>query len=147
MLSHPTDMNSSKHTVNMIGIPPEYISTCLWALQVDADLKDWASIAFPECVVHCALDKLCSVEIRVKEHHHYIWLNHLEKLPMSEHTINLIHRFLLNDSSILIKKFRQIDRIIREGVEIKLYRKNTDRYDEFSLNRLLKFLTNTLKEW
>jgi hypothetical protein len=53
-----------------------------------------------------------SIETKVKEHHHCIWLYHLHKLAMAENSSNMGHH-------ILAKKLRCMDRTIRETREVK----------------------------
>jgi len=49
------------------------------------------------------LDKVCSIEIRIREHHWHIRL-YPEKSVMAEHTINLGNCIQFNDISIMTKK-------------------------------------------
>jgi hypothetical protein len=41
-----------------------------------------------------------SIETKVKEHHGHIQLHHPEKLALAEHSIDLGHHILLNDTPI-----------------------------------------------
>jgi hypothetical protein len=66
----------------------------------------------------------CSIETGVKEHHQRIRLYHPEKSAVAEHSINLGHRIQLQNASILAKKSRWMDWIIREAIEIKLHPDN-----------------------
>jgi hypothetical protein len=72
---------------------------------------------------------------------------HPEKSGVAEHSINLGHCIQLQDTSILAKKLRCMDRIIREAIEIKLHPNNMNREDGFSLSRSWKPLINNLREW
>jgi hypothetical protein len=54
---------------------------------------------------------------------------------------------LINDTSILAKKFRCMDRISREVIEIKPHPNSMNREDGFSLSKSWKPLIHALKEW
>jgi hypothetical protein len=54
-------------------------------------------------------------------------LNHPEKSAIAEHCINLDHCIQLHNTSILTKKPRYMDRIIREGAEIELHPDNINK--------------------
>jgi hypothetical protein len=58
-------------------------------------------------------------------------LYHSKKCAVAEHSINLSHQ----SASILPKKSRCIDWIIKEAIEIELHPNNINREDGFSLNR------------
>jgi hypothetical protein len=66
---------------------------------------------------------------------------------MAEHGTNLGHWILLNDTNILAKKSRHMERIIRKATEIQLYPNIINREDDLSLSRSWKPLIHTLKEW
>jgi hypothetical protein len=59
-----------------------------------------------------------SIETRIKDHHCHIHLYHLYKSAVAEHSINMGHCSLPNDNSIMVKKSRCMDRIIREVTEV-----------------------------
>jgi hypothetical protein len=59
-----------------------------------------------------------SVETRVKEHQRRIHLAYPEKSAITEHSINLGHRIQLHNTSILVKKSRYVDHIVREVTEM-----------------------------
>jgi hypothetical protein len=81
-----------------------------------------------------------SVESMVKEHNYDIQLYHPEEYVMCHHV-------LLNSTSILAKKYRQMDRIIREVIEMKLHPNNMNRKDGFFVSWSWKSLIYTHKEW
>jgi hypothetical protein len=56
-----------------------------------------------------------SIEMRIKEHRWHIHLSHLGKSTDAEHSINLDHRIQLHSTSILAKKSRRLDWIMREA--------------------------------
>jgi hypothetical protein len=83
----------------------------------------------------------------VNKHHHHIWPYHLEKLATTEFSIYLLgHCILLNNTSILAKKSRCMDKIIRRDIKIELHPNNTNREKGFSLNTSRKPLIHILKE-
>jgi hypothetical protein len=86
------------------------------------------------------------IETRVKEHHQHIRLYHPEKSALSEHSINLGHRVHLHNTSILAKKLRRTDRVIREAIEIDVHANNISREDVFSPSRSSKPLIRDLRE-
>jgi hypothetical protein len=81
---------------------------------------------------------VCSIETRVKEHHRYIHLCHPKKSLLAEHSIYLGYCIQLHNTSILAKKLRLMDQVIREVVEIEIHPSNINRDDDFFLSRLWK---------
>jgi hypothetical protein len=79
-----------------------------------------------------------SIETRVKEHKRHVRLAHPEKSAVAEHSINLGHCMQLHNTSIVAKKSRYMDRIIREAIELKLHPNNINKEDSFSLSRSWK---------
>jgi hypothetical protein len=65
---------------------------------------------------------------------------------LAKHSINLVHRIQLHDTSTLAKKTRYMDRIIREAIETELYFNNINREDGFSFSRSRKPLICDLRE-
>jgi hypothetical protein len=65
---------------------------------------------------------------------------------MAEHSINLGHPIQLPNTSILARKSRCIDQVIREEVEIEFYPNNMNKDDGFSLSKSWKPLICALKE-
>jgi hypothetical protein len=59
-----------------------------------------------------------STETKIKDHHCHIQLYPLGKSAVAEYSINMGHCSLPNDSSIVVKKFRCMGRIIMEVTEI-----------------------------
>jgi hypothetical protein len=57
---------------------------------------------------------------------------------VAEHSINLGHHIQLHNTSILAKKSRCMDRIIREAIRIELHPNNINREDGFSLSKSWK---------
>jgi hypothetical protein len=87
-----------------------------------------------------------SIETRVKEHQRHIRPAHPEKSAAAEHSINLGHPIQLHNTSILVKKPRYMDRVIREAIEIDLHPNNVNREDGFSLSNSWKLLISGLRE-
>jgi hypothetical protein len=54
---------------------------------------------------------------------------------VDENSINLGHCIQLRNTSILAKKLRYMDHIIREVIEIELHVNNINREDGFSLSK------------
>jgi hypothetical protein len=79
------------------------------------------------------------IEIGVKEYHP-------DKSDVAKHSINLDHcNQLQAPTSILAKKSRYRDGIIREATETELQPNNMNREDGFSLHRSWKPVIPTLK--
>jgi hypothetical protein len=57
---------------------------------------------------------------------------------VAEHSISLGHWLQLQNTSILVKKGRQMDQIIAEAIEIKLQPNNMNKEDGFFLCRASK---------
>jgi hypothetical protein len=64
-----------------------------------------------------------------------MWLYHPKKSAVAEHSINLGHRTPLHNTSVLAKKLRHLDHIIREVIGIKLQPNNMNGEDGFSLSK------------
>jgi hypothetical protein len=79
-----------------------------------------------------------SMDIRLKEHQCHIWLEHLDKSALVEHSINQGHIILFHDASILATSTGCVDHIVRETIEVVLHPFNMNRKDGFSLSRLWK---------
>jgi plasmid rolling circle replication initiator protein Rep len=87
------------------------------------------------------------MEAWVKEHNWYICLYCLKKFVVVKYSINLDHKIQLKNTSILAKKSRQMDQIMREAVVIELNPNNMNREDGFSLSWAWKPLICDMKEW
>jgi hypothetical protein len=85
-----------------------------------------------------------SVNIRLKEHQQHIRIEHPEKSAVAEHSIDQGHRIQFHNSSILATKTRNMDRIVRETIEIELHSYNINREGGFFLSKLLKPLIGSL---
>jgi hypothetical protein len=57
----------------------------------------------------------------VNEHHCHVRLYHTEKSALTEHIVDLAHRILLHNTSILANDSRRRDRLTTEGIEIGLH--------------------------
>jgi hypothetical protein len=79
------------------------------------------------------------------KHHQYIQLYQLNKSTVTANSINLGHCIQLQDASILAKKSKHIDQIIKEVIQLVCH-PNKNWEDGFSLSRSLKPLNRTLKE-
>jgi uncharacterized lipoprotein YddW (UPF0748 family) len=79
-------------------------------------------------------------------HHQQICLYHPEKSAVTEHDTNLCHHIQLQNISILAKKSRHMDQMIREAIEIELHPNSINRKDGFSLNKSWKLVIHDLKE-
>jgi len=69
-----------------------------------------------------------------------------KKLKMNEHSINLGHHIQFHDTSILAKKYRYMEHLIREAVETELHQDNMNREEGFCLSRSWRPLDQILKE-
>jgi hypothetical protein len=84
------------------------------------------------------------VDIRLKEHQRHIRLEYPDKLALAEHSIDQGHRIRFHNSSILAKKTRYMDRIVRETIEIELHPYNINREGGFCLSKSWKPLIGSL---
>jgi hypothetical protein len=85
--------------------------------------------------------------MKLKDHHQQIYLYLLEKSVVAGYSINLGHRMQLQNISILAKKSRCMDCIIREAIEIKIHPKNIKRENGLSLSWSWKPLIHDLRKW
>jgi hypothetical protein len=72
---------------------------------------------------------------RIREHHQHIRLYHSEKSAVANHNINLGHCIQFHDTSILAKKSKCMECIIREATEIELNPENRSREEGFFLSK------------
>jgi hypothetical protein len=86
-----------------------------------------------------------SVDIRLKEHHRHVKLQHPDKSAVAEHSIDQGHCIKFHNSSILASKTRYMDRIVREATEIELHSNNINREGGFCLSKFWKPLIDSLK--
>jgi hypothetical protein len=82
----------------------------------------------------------------VREHNKCIHWYHPQKSAVAEHNINLGCFVQLQKASILAKKSRCMDHIIREVTEIELHTDNVNKECGFSLSRSWKPLICDQKE-
>jgi hypothetical protein len=102
----------SHHNVKSVGFPPNKISSFLRFAKDDLELKTPGVYTIPcEWGLVYTGQTGCSIDTRLKEHQQHICLEHLGKLAMAEHSIDLGHHIQLHHST----KPRYMDHIIREG--------------------------------
>jgi hypothetical protein len=65
---------------------------------------------------------------------------------MAEHSIGMGHCFQFHDISILAKKPRQMECLIREVIKFELHPDNNNREEGFSQSRLQRPLIHNLNE-
>jgi len=80
------------------------------------------------------------------KYHWHVQLYPLDRSAMAEHTINLGHHILLNDTSILAKKPRCMECLIREAREIEVHPDNMNREEGFTLSKSWKPLIQTTND-
>jgi hypothetical protein len=131
----------SKHNIKTVSLPPWKLSNFLRPFKDHLDLKSPGVYSIP-----CDCEKVYigqtgrSIETRVKERRH-VRPADPKKSAVAEHSINLDHQ----NTSILAKKSRCMDRIIRKAIEIELH-PNINREDGFSLSRSWKPLIRDLRD-
>jgi hypothetical protein len=76
-----------------------------------------------------------SVDIRLKDHQRHVRLEHPDKLAVAEHSINQRHCIQFHNCSILTRKTRYMDRIVREAIEIEPHPYNINREGGFCLSK------------
>jgi len=80
----------------------------------------------------------CFTETRIKEHHQHIWLYHLDKSAMAQHSRDLDQCGQFQDTRILAMKTRCMEGISRETRETELHSDNMNREKDFSLTNSWK---------
>jgi hypothetical protein len=100
----------SKHNIKTVGLPPQKFSS------FPRPVKDYLALKTPGIYsIPCQCRKVYigqtghSVEMRVKEHHRHIRLQHTEKSALAEYSISLGHQNQLHNTSILANKSRYVD--------------------------------------
>jgi hypothetical protein len=116
-----------------MGLPPRKFSSSLWPIKDDLALKMTGENNIPcKCGMVYTGRTGCSIETMIKGNHWHINLYHPDKSVVAEYSINLVHCVQLQNASILAKKSRRMDHIIREVVEIELHPDNIKREDGIS---------------
>jgi hypothetical protein len=86
-----------------------------------------------------------SVDIRLKELQRHIRLEHPDKSAVAQHSMDYGHRSKFHNSSILPKKTRYMDHIVRVAIEIELRPCNINKEGGFCLNKSWKTHISSLK--
>jgi predicted GIY-YIG superfamily endonuclease len=114
----------------MVGQSPRKISRLLLPVKDDLNLKSPDTYSIPcECGKVYTVQTNHSIETRVKEHHHH----HQMQLYQPECNTDLSHQIMLDNNSILARKSRHMDQLIREATEFKLH-PNMSQENGFSLS-------------
>jgi hypothetical protein len=130
-----------------VGLPPKKISGFLRPVKYDLELKTTGVYSVPCENGQVYIGQTGStIDTGVKEHQRLIRLQHSDKSAVAEHSINLNHRIQLQNTTILPTKFRYMDRMIREAIEIELQQNNMNREDGLRLSRSSKTLIHALKK-
>jgi hypothetical protein len=79
-----------------------------------------------------------SIETRIEVYHWHIQLHYPDKSSLLGHSIILNHHIQFNDTSILAKKPRCMERIIKEVIKIELPPDNMNSEEGFSLSKSWK---------
>jgi hypothetical protein len=82
-----------------------------------------------------------SMDIRLKEHHRHIRLEHPDMSAVAEHNIDQGHRIQFHNSFSLSMKTRYMDFIVREAIDIELHAHNINKEAGFCLSKSRKALT------
>jgi hypothetical protein len=88
----------------------------------------------------------CSVDTRLKQHKRHICLEHSDKSPVAEHSIEFEHHIQFHNTSILTTKSHYMDHIIMMAIEIELHPNNMNRETGFCLSKLWKPLVSSFKK-
>jgi hypothetical protein len=111
----------SRHNINPVGLPPKKVSGFLLLVKDNLGLRTPDVYRIPcECSKVYIGQTGRSVDIRLKEHQRHIRVEHPDKSAAAEHTVDLGHRIKFHETSILATKTLDMDRIIRETIEIEL---------------------------
>jgi hypothetical protein len=133
------------HNIKSVGLPPRKISSFIQLVKDDLGLRTPGVYSIPcECGQVYIGQIGRSTDIRFKEHQRHIYLEHLDKSAMAEHSINLGHPIQPHNTIILSTKPRYMDHIIRDLTEIELH-PNMNREDGFCISKLWKPLIRSLQ--
>jgi hypothetical protein len=122
------------YNIKTVIVLPRKVSSFLSSVKDALGLETLGIYSFP-----CENDKVytgCtrhSIKTRIVEHHWHFLFYHPDESAMAEHCINFGHHMQFNDTSILAKKSRHMEGIIRVAIEIELHLDNVNREERFSL--------------
>jgi hypothetical protein len=137
----------TKGDIRYVGLPPRKISSFLRPVKDDLGLR-----TPDECGVLCECGQVYigqtgqSIETRINEHHQHIRLGHPEQSAVAEHSMNLEHDILFQDTRILSTKSGYMGRFVREVIELELHPNNMNRKDGLILSGSWKLLFRLLRE-
>jgi hypothetical protein len=135
----------ARHNIKSVGLPHMKLSILLRLVNNHLGLRTPGVYRIPrECGRFYIRQTGRPVDIRLKEHQRHIRLQNPDKSAVAEHSIDQGYRIKFHNSSILAKKTRYMDRIVRETIEIELHPYNINNEGGFCLSKSLNTLIGSL---
>jgi hypothetical protein len=107
----------ARHKFKCVGLPNVKLSSLLRPTKDHLGLRTPGVCRIPYECGRVYIGKTGrSVDVRLKEHHRHIQLEHPDKLAVAENSIDQGHRIQFHNSSVLATKIAYINRIVREAV-------------------------------
>ncbi|XP_046400913.1 uncharacterized protein LOC124167151 [Ischnura elegans] len=135
-----------RHNLQVIHRPPKKIRDGLVRVKDDLGLRVPGVYHIPcECGLAYVGETSRTVEARIKEHKRHIRLCQPEKSALAEHSLDMAHSINFDGTKILCRSDGYWDRIVKEGIEIRLEDKRLNRDYGQNISQIWRPLINKIQ--